>query len=302
MPISRYIAIFTSSMNPEVARQKIQQQKELPTLSPSVQRILSVCEDYGASQIALMEVLSEAPTIAGRILGLANSAFFGQRGGVHSLQHAITVLGTVAVKSIAAGLALSGVFDTQRCPAFRAERYWLSAEMTALLAQHLAPQIAAGVRPHRESVYLAGLLHNIGLLALVHLHPDELNRIFRAYAADRNRTLGEHIREAMEVDHYQAGVWLGSKWHFPRDLLLVMEHHYNPGYRGDYWPLVLLEGLAARWANQIIDGQTELPPEVETVQLLGLPMNTAATLYYDMQDQLERVGVIAAAFTGTLRT
>jgi HD-like signal output (HDOD) protein len=288
-------------MNAAQTRQKIQQQKELPTLSPSVQRILTVCEDPGASQSALIEVLGEAPTIAGRILGLANSAFFGQQDGVHSLQHAVTVLGTVSVRSIAAGLVLSGVFDTGRCPAFSAERYWLSAEMTALLAQHLVPQIPAGTRPAPDSVYLAGLLHNIGLLVLAHLHPDEMRTAFDAYAADRSRTLGEHIRDVLEIDHYQAGVWLGSKWHFPRDLLLVMEHHYNPAYRGDHWPLVLLEGLAARWANQIIDRQAELDQESAAVEILGLPANTAASLYRNLQSQLDQVGVIAATFSDAAR-
>lgn len=289
-------------MNVEHARQTIQQQKELPTLSPNAQRILTVCEDPAASQSALVKVLGEAPTIAARILGLANSAFFGQQGGVHSLQHAVAVLGMVSVRSITAGLVLSGVFDTRRCPAFSAERYWLSAEMTALLAQHLVPQIAAGVRPPAESVYLAGLLHNIGLLALVHLHPDEMRSALDAYAADRSRTLGAHIRDVLEIDHYQAGVWLGSKWHFPRDLLLVMEHHYNPAYRGDHWPLVLLEGLAARWANQVIDRQSTLDPESDAVQTLGLPANTVDNLYRDLQRQIDQVGVIAATFSDAART
>lgn len=288
-------------MNVEQARQEIQQQKELPTLSPNAQRILAICEDQGASQSALVEVLSEAPTIAARILGLANSAFFGQLGGVHSLQHAVTVLGTVSVRSITAGLVLSGIINTRRCQTFSAERYWLSAEMTALLAQHLAPQIAAGVRPPVESVYLAGLLHNIGLLVLVHLHPAEMRQAFEAYAADRSRTLGEHIRDALEIDHYQAGVWLGSKWHFPRDLLLVMEHHYNPAYRGDHWPLVLLEGLAARWANQIIEHQPELDRESAAVELLGLPANTADHLYHNLQSKLDQVGIIAATLSDAPR-
>lgn len=284
-------------MSIEQNRQRIQQQKELPTLSPAVQRILSACEDRGISQTALAEVLAEAPTIAARLLGLANSAFFGQSGGVHSLPHAIAVLGMVTVRSVTAGLIFSGTFDTRRCPAFRPERYWLSAVMTAAFAQQLAPQVAAGVRPPLDSVYLSGLLHNIGLLALVHLDPDEMNRALTAYAAAPERTLGAHIRDVLELDHYQAGVWLGSKWHFPRDLLLVMEHHYNPAYRGDHWPLVLVEGLAARWANQIIDGFDTLRDEPEAMTLLGLSAPAVADLWRRMQAQLEHARAVAAAFT-----
>ncbi len=284
-------------MKAEQARREIQQQKELPTLTPSVRRILAACEDHHVSQTALAEILAESPPIAARILGLANSAFFGQRGGVHSLPHAIAVLGMVMVRSVAAGLALSGVFDPRRCRGFRAERYWASAVLTAQLAQQLQPQIAAGVRPPPDSVYLGGLLHNIGLLALAHLHPAEMGRALAAYAAAPDRPLGAHVRAELGLDHYEAGVWLGSKWHFPRELLLVMEHHYNPAYRGDHWPLVLLEGLAARCANQVLDGRADLADEGETLRLLGLGAPTIAELHARMRDQCERVDAIAAAFT-----
>lgn len=284
-------------MTAELARREIQRQKELPTLTPSIQRILAACEDHHVSQTALAETLGEAPTIAARILGLANSAFFGQRDGVRSLPHAITVLGMVMVRSVAAGLTLSGAFDSRRCRGFSAERYWTSAVLTALLAQQLRPLIAAGVRPPPDSVYLGGLLHNIGLLALVHLHPAEMERAFAAYAVAPASTLGTHIRAELEIDHYQAGVWLGSKWHFPRELLLVMEHHYNPAYRGDHWPLVLLEGLAARWANQILDGRDEIAGEQESLAILGLAAPAIAELRERMGEQLDRVHAIAAAFT-----
>jgi HD-like signal output (HDOD) protein len=289
-------------MNIALTRQKVQQQKSLPTLSPSAERILIVCEDRGASQGALAEVLGEAPTIAARILGLANSAFFGQQGGVHSLTHAIAVLGTVTVRSVAAGLVFAGAFDTRQCHGFDAARYWQSAEMTALLARHLVPRIAAGVRPPADSVYLAGLLHNIGLLALVHLYPAEMDRAFAAYAAGRERTLGEHIRDALGIDHYEAGVWLGGKWHFPRDLLLVMEHHYNPAYRGDHWPLVLLEGLAARWANQILDGRETLGDEDEATRELGLSDAATGILAGEMRGEIDRVRAVASTLADPPRT
>ena len=286
-------------MTTEKTRQKIQQQKELPTLTPSMQRILMACEDQGISQTALAAALAESPTISARILGLANSAFFGQRGGVHALPHAISVLGLVTVRSIAAGLTLSGRLDTTDCPAFRAEHYWLSAVLTATLAQRIAPLIAAGARPPQDTVYLSGLLHNIGLLALVHQHPAEMDRALNAYAAAPERNLGEHIRAVLETDHYQAGVWLGSKWHFPRQLLLVMEHHYDSAYRGDHWPLVLLQGLAARWANCVIGGKTCFEAEPEAMQALGLAAPALEDVWQDMRDQLDRIRAIAAAFVAS---
>lgn len=284
-------------MHPDRARQEIQKQKELPTLSPNVQRILTACEDHEISQTRLAEVLGESPTIAARLLGLANSAFFGQQGRVHSLSHAISVLGMVTVRSVAIGLALSGILKTDRCPHFRAERYWTSAVMTALMAGQLNRSVAAHVRPPNDSVYMAGLLHNIGLLALVFLHPEEMNAAFAAYAADPARRLAEHVHDALAIDHYQAGVWLGSKWHLPQDILLVMEYHYERGYRGEHWPLVLLEGLCARWANSILDGKEQLDCEPETLAALGLSEAAISHLHAGTAEMLNGVEEIAAMFT-----
>ncbi|MDP1957605.1 MAG: hypothetical protein Q8J75_05465, partial [Rhodocyclaceae bacterium] len=87
-----------------------------------------------------------------------------------------------------------------------------------------------------------------------------------------------------------------SKWHFPRQLLLVMEHHYNPAYRGDHWPLVLLQGLAAHWANCVIGGKTCFEAEPEAMQALGLAAPTLEGVRQDMCDQLDRFRVIAASF------
>lgn len=283
-------------MSIEQARQEIQKQKELPTLSPDIQRILDACEDHDISQTALASVLMESPTISARLLGLANSAFFGQQGRIHSLSHAISVLGMVTVRSVAIGLALSGVFRTDRCPNFRVDRYWLSAVLTALMASRLNPSLGQEIRAPNDSVYMAGLLHNIGLLALAYLHPDEIDRALGAYAADPSKNLASHIQAVLDIDHYQAGVWLGSKWHLPRDLLLVMEYHYDREYRGEHWPLVILEGICARWANQIIDQVEGLADESAGMAALGISEARAEQLWRQMGEKLDGIREMAKMF------
>lgn len=283
-------------MSLEQTRQEIQKQKELPTLSPDVQRILTSCENPTITQNALADTLSESPTIAARLLGLANSSFFGQQGQVHSLTRAISVLGMTTVRSVAVGLALSGEFTTGRCPGFDAGRYWESAVMTALMSSALHPHMREELRPPGDSIYMTGLLHNIGLLALVHLYPDEMNLAFAAYAAQPQRRLGEHIRSLLDIDHYQAGIWLGSKWHLPEDILLVMQYHYDREYRGAHWPLVLLEGVCSRWAGQLIDGAEEIDAEAPSMIALGIPLEKAEMLRGQMRDKVGAIQEIASLF------
>lgn len=70
-------------MTQEQTRQEIQQQKELPTLSPNIEEILQACKDPDIDHLKLSQILEESPTITARLLGLANSAFFGQQGRVN---------------------------------------------------------------------------------------------------------------------------------------------------------------------------------------------------------------------------
>ncbi len=284
-------------MSIDLARQEIQKQKELPSLSPDIQRILTACQDPDLTRQDLAKTLGESPTISARLLGLANSAFFGQQGRVHSLPYAISVLGLVTVRSIAVGLALSGAFRTECCPHFRSDRYWASAVMTALMSNELNPHLEERLRPDGDIVYMAGLLHNIGLLALVHIYPEQMEQAFAAYEADPARKLGEHIRDKLDVDHYQAGMWLGVKWHLPGEILHAMESHYDSHYRGKDWPLALLEGLCARWANRILDGDDAIDFESESLAALGLPEAKVEVQWDKMRDKLDAIREMSSLFS-----
>lgn len=253
-------------MKNEEARQQIQRLKELPTLAPDVEKIVRSCEDPEIDFQRLAKVLATSPTITARLLGLSNSAFFGQQGKVHTLEHATVVLGLPTVRSIAIGLAFSGMFRLTGCPRFKLERYWLTAIIAAAFGQELQSQVAAKLQLPFESVPMAGLLHNLGLLALVHLFPAEVDQALAAYHRDPSPRLGHYLEESLGITHYQAGAWMGGKWHLPRDLLLVMEHHHDYFYRGEQWPLVLLTGLAARWAVDLLNSdehQARWPAEAE---------------------------------------
>lgn len=138
-------------------RQKIQQQKELPTLSPNIQRILSACEDGDISQAALAG--------AGRVAYHRHAhsrsrqfRVFGQQGRGHSLNHAISVLGMVTVRSVSVGLTMSGLLRTDHCPRFQADHYWLSAVITAIGASMLNSGIASDRRPESDSIYTRQVL------------------------------------------------------------------------------------------------------------------------------------------------
>ena len=116
--------------------------EQIPPLSATAARLLEIATDPDLEVAQLAEVIEQDPPLTARILGLANSAFFGQANPVLTVEEAIIrVLGLNMVRSLALSLALAGSFNTAACPAFRLDRYWLQALASAALGRELCAVI-----------------------------------------------------------------------------------------------------------------------------------------------------------------
>jgi len=250
-------------------RGKIQLLKELPPLPVMAQRILSLSDD-GADIAEFGESIEMDPCLSARIIGLANAAYFGWPGGVRTVYDAIyKVLGLKLVKNLALGLILGGLFRSDKCREFSAERYWFTSVATAIMAQNLLQCMPHERRCNLDNIYLDGLLHDLGLPVLVHLFPEEMNQILSGQIDQSNRSLGEKCKDALGIDPCRAGAMLARKWHLPEDIARVIEHRDDPGYRDEYWPITLLVGCCARQAQALYIGN-EAGEDPELKDPLGI--------------------------------
>jgi HD-like signal output (HDOD) protein len=227
----------------------------LPPLSVTATRLLEAIADPDVEVRRLAGIIEQDPPLTGRILGMANSAFFGQSRPVLSVEEAIIrVLGLNMVKSLALSIALVGSFDTRGCPGFRLRDYWLAALGTAALAQAVARRLPGDPTRPVETLYLAGLLHNLGVLVLVHLRPAEMATVFDQLAADAEAPVGPLEEQYVGVDRWRAGEWLAFRWHLPETLVHTLGHMRNPAYEGPHAPVVELVRSARSWTEAMIAG------------------------------------------------
>lgn len=235
----------------EETRLKLFQLKEIAPPAGMAREIIRVAGDEQVELDDVVATIERSPEIAARILHCANSAYYGQRSRIHSVRDAvIRVLGLSVTKSLMLAMALSGCFQLRPCPGFSRERHWFVAVATAGLARDLAADLLTPQRPAPATAYMAGLLHNLGLLALVHAFPTELARVF----AEADPVRGEDLlRQLVGIDAPTAGSWLAARWGLPEEMAQVMGHHLDPGFRGTNWPLVRLVGLAAQLAGSLFD-------------------------------------------------
>ncbi len=201
----------------EKSKQSIQLQinklKNLPDLPESSMRILAAINDPDISIDKLAEVLSISPGLVARLLGLANSAYFGQSRKINDLRTAIfQVLGLELVKSLSLGVVLNVHFDTRKCHAFNTEYFWMRSLLTAIAAQKLACHNKLQQFPP-STVYTCGLLLYIGMLVLGYLIPEKLDVILQR--SKKNRTsVGEEkpLINLLKLSQHLSSMLLDDKF------------------------------------------------------------------------------------------
>lgn len=196
----------------------------LGTLPEVTAQIVKVVEDKNSSAQQLHKIVSHDPALVARVLKVVNSAFYGLPGQVASVDRAIVMLGLNAVKNIAVAASLGQMFrGVKLCDGYTAKDLWKHCVAVACAARDLAKQ--AGL-PIADEAFLAGMIHDIGLLVTLQVWPEKLKAACEQ-AQTSTQSFVEVERAVLGVDHQQLGQALCDKWKFPRSCGLVAGHHHD---------------------------------------------------------------------------
>ena len=149
-------------------------------------------------------------------------------------------------------------------------------------------------KPAPEAAYTAGLIHNLGMLALVHAFPEQMERVLNQKNPDDSHRL---LAQSIGIDYRTAGGWLAQRWGLPEELVLTITHHENPSYRGAAWPLVQLVGLTSQMATALYQGNvkralTSSRPGDELVA--AADSEQAVTRLFEQADKLKGLAQLLA--------
>ena len=130
-------------------RLEIEKIKELPPLPVIAQQLLGAISNEDTSIDEIANIIQSDPILTSRILGLANSAFFGFPRSLYNLTEAIVnVLGLDMVRALGLTMVMGGVFNVKRCSQFDIVRHWSHAFMTAELSMRLVSLVKADKELH----------------------------------------------------------------------------------------------------------------------------------------------------------
>lgn len=271
--------------------------KNLPVMPEENQRILMAINNDDINLDDLSEVLMSSPILMARLIGLANSAYFGYAGKVTDLRVAVVnVLGLKLVKSLSLGILLGLSFSNSRCKEFESQRFWRDALLTAICAQTLA-KATKSKEIDANSAYTAGMVLHIGMLAVVFLYPDEVADIF--VLAQKEGLDIDQLMMEKGIDQYQLGGYLLERWKLPSLYSDVVEEYRmdNTDYAG-----ASLHGLlkvASLLRRVVRDNQESLSEdELQILKLLPIEESQFFTLKVKLAEKMEDFNVLVQTMAG----
>jgi HD-like signal output (HDOD) protein len=215
----------TLPQNNTLVAEALRKVTNISTLPEVTANIVATVEDPKSTAASLHKIVAHDPALATRILKVVNSAFYGLPGQIGSVERAIVLLGLNAIKNIAVATSLGQLFRSVKlCEGFTAKDLWTHCIAVGVTARELARQMKV---PIADEAFLAGLIHDTGLLVSLQVWPDKL-KLACETAQKTERDFCEVEREIVGVDHQQLGQGLAELWKFPRSCQLVSGYHHQP--------------------------------------------------------------------------
>ncbi len=214
-----------------------QQIAALPTLPSVAVRIMAAGDSGDIDLRDLARLIEGDPAISAKVLALCRRADLGVSGRITTIERAVVMLGLDAVRAAVLSVAVHGVFEqAQEREPSRGERgagasdfdraeLWRHALAVACAAEMLAQGNGAAIKPFSpQEAFLAGLLHDLGKLALDAVLPQTYARVADTASA-RQLNVAEVERRVIGIDHHTAGKRLAEHWGLPHSLQDVMWLH-----------------------------------------------------------------------------
>lgn len=220
-------------MSESEIKQFIKRIGDLSTTPALMGKILALMKDESASIDDIAEIVSHDLAMAGRLLRVANSAFFAHSGQIKDIHQAIFFLGLNRVRTIITGMSVLNMFSSSA--AFQIAGLWMHSYEVAYLSGILSEKVA--ITQPQES-FLAGLMHDIGRLVLLQFDQARFLKI------ETTDAMFEQEQELFGCTHVQAGAWFAEEIGLPNSIVIAIKYHHKPSQAPDEMHVVSIVSLA----------------------------------------------------------
>jgi diguanylate cyclase (GGDEF)-like protein len=186
---------------------------QLPTLPVVALKVLELTRRDDVSVPEIADLIMCDGALASKILKTVNSPFYGLTKQVGTISGALVILGLQAAKTLALGFSLLTHLKTHEKGevGFDHVRFWKRSVYAAVGSRVLARRFSV---VQQEEAFLAGLLANLGVLALHRVMPAEFDVLYRE-AKGSDGALQALCRKKFDLTPAEVGKALAEKWQLP---------------------------------------------------------------------------------------
>lgn len=262
----------------------IQELQSLPALPDTVSAVQEAMQDKNSSATDVAQRIIMDPPIAAKVLSVANSPAYGFPNQVDSVDLAVALLGLRETYSIVLSAAVMNLFETNKT--FNYKLYWEESMNVAAASQLLAK---ARGRGGSKVFFTAGLLHDVGRIALLETEPDKYKNVGGELMGDE---LIAAEQETVGLSHTEAGFELASNWALPEEISEAIRFHHAPEYAKAHPVITNIVATAQHWMRYMSLGDFDknelIKSTNEYTKVIDLD-SSAASAVFDEVAELERV-------------
>jgi HD-like signal output (HDOD) protein len=205
-------------------------------LAPLLRTLQQPVEHLNVHKVT--DLIAQDKSLAAQCLQMANSPLFGRWQKVESLPRAVASLGFQRVSDIAMSCGVLNMMPRES--GIDPVAFWEHSLGCALVCRHFARKISFG---DPSKAYLAGLLHDLGIIVNLWLLPQEFQAAFEL-AKSEAIPLHEAEERVLGFTHCETGKLLAERWELSPDLIDVVALHHSPQASSDHAGLVALVGMS----------------------------------------------------------
>jgi len=276
-------------------RQAVKNVDALPAMPVIAQKLLALQVNADENEREMLMLIEQDPQISAKIIGLSNSAKRGSARKIMSVKEAALLLGMNRVKSIATGIAIMSLSTKVSTGKFKVQDLWLHSFGIAFAMLGIARAMPAKIRPKDDQVFLAGILHDIGYLALAFLDPKRSDDLHALLSAESDRPVLSIEREMLEICHDELGAELARHWNLPDEIIAVLRYHHTPdgAEAAAGQPIVHMISLAEKLlASFGINEHVDANISDEDWEVLGIDPSKAEEIGVQVAEQAEQAAAV----------
>lgn len=243
----------------------------VPTLPALVQRLTQMIDEPNAGTADVGAIIKEDPPLAGKVLRIANSSYYGLKEPCTSIEQASTVLGLRLLRNVVVQAALIQGHAHLQSLGFDLELLWRRSVLTGRVGALLTRRARCPLLPSPDEAYLTGLLHDIGQVVLL----DNLGGEYVGLQEGaRQHNLPLHLAERRDLGmtHTEVGAIVANSWGLPSVVRVGIEFHHGRRASDYAIPAAYLAIRSSQILDRVIAGNltaAAAPVELAAENALG---------------------------------